>query len=391
MSRGKIPFFQERGNYYARLYEFQEAGKRAPIAKLCSGEEALQFPNGRKRTEQQKLVYLQERLRVVRQERLEAEEKRKEAKRSLRWRQLVQLYLDDHTSQAVGTQKMVATAAARLYEVVGDLEVEEIRAHHGYLFVKSLGAEQLSPATVRSYLRHIKAVLNWAVEMEFIDKVPKFKPPALPKLEPKVYSADGVQLMEDHLRNLIHNSAQLYKTDYQMHLRALMMMSQTGCRVGECMFLPLERINLAGGFIEVKQTPPYWKPKWLKEGILPVTDKLRGFLEEDLAVRDQDERFYLDSGNGTPRYRDHTTLNHAFKKYQRRLGIVGPKGNHGFRASVATQLLGQGVDSLVVKQLLRHSSLSVTEAYIATDHKLLKSAVEKMKPSENDNSGPQSE
>ena len=67
MSRGKIPFFQERGNYYARLYEFQEAGKRAPIAKLCSEEEALQFPNGRKRTEQQQMVFLQERLRVVRQ------------------------------------------------------------------------------------------------------------------------------------------------------------------------------------------------------------------------------------------------------------------------------------------------------------------------------------
>jgi len=49
------------------------------------------------------------------------------------------------------------------------------------------------------------------------------------------------------------------------------------------------------------------------------------------------------------------------------------------------------VDSLLVKQLLRHSSLSVTEAYIATDHKLLKSAVEKMKPSANDNAGPHSE
>ena len=119
MSRGKIPFFQERGNYYARLYEFQEVGKRAPIAKLCSEEEALQFPNGRKRTEQQKLVYLQERLRVVRQERLEAEEKRREAKASLRWRQLVQLYLDDHTNQAEITQKIVAIAAARFYEVVG--------------------------------------------------------------------------------------------------------------------------------------------------------------------------------------------------------------------------------------------------------------------------------
>ena len=57
-------------------------------------------------------------------------------------------------------------------------------------------------------------------------------------------------------------------------------------------------------------------------------------------------------------------MTQTFDRIQRRLGIQGVKPLHGFRAFVATQLLQNGVDVSIVRDILRHKELTTTLSYL---------------------------
>jgi len=379
MPRSPIPFFVERGKVFCRLYDLQELGKRAPTALLCSLEELEFFEGGRKRTDAQQHAYLRKRFAEVKAKKIEAAAAAKEKRQHVRFKDAVQLYLDDQSqSQKAKTQQHTIKMAEHFLSFCGNLYLVEIKPLDGKKFCQGLAKNSLKAASIRSYLRHLKAVLNWCVEQELLPKVPKFQQPNLPQKEPKVLTPEQIAMFEAHLRDLVEHGQEEWRKDYEQHLRAFMMLSQTGCRIGETLFLPLERIHVTEGYIEIKEVAGLWNPKGHKEGILPITNRLKDFLETDLANRLPEEKFYLDGGYGRPRYRDHTALSHAFGKYQKRLNIVGPKALHGFRASVATHLLGEGLDSMALQRLLRHSSVNTTNLYVASSKELVQGAVEKL-------------
>ena len=72
---------------------------------------------------------------------------------------------------------------------------------------------------------------------------------------------------------------------------------------------------MTDGYIEIKEVAGLWSPKGKKEGILPITNKLKDFLLDDLANRGEQEKFYLDNGFGRPRYKDNMALSKAFIKH----------------------------------------------------------------------------
>jgi site-specific recombinase XerD len=379
MPRNPIPIFVERGKVFCRLYDLQELGKRAPTALLCSLEELEYFENGRKRTDAQQHAYLRKRLAEVKARRLEAAAAAKEQRQHVRFKDAVQLYLDDQAqSQKAKTQQHTIKMAEHFLSFCGNLQIAEIKPLDGKKFCQGLAANNLKAASIRSYLRHLKAVLNWCVEQELMPRVPKFQQPNLPQKEPKVFTPEQIAMFEAHLRDLVEHGQKEWKKDYVQHLRTFMMLTQTGCRIGEALYLPLERIHVTEGYIEIKEVSGVWNPKGNKEGILPITNRLKDFLIEDFLGRHPEEKFYLDNGFGRPRYKDHMALSKAFIKHQKRLGIRGPKALHGFRASVATHLLGEGLDSMALQRLLRHSSVSTTNLYVASSKELVKGAVDRL-------------
>jgi integrase len=389
MPRKTVPFFEERGSIFARLYEYQEIGQRAPVVKLCSIEERDCFPNGKNRTPNQRLEFLEKRLIEAKKKKmlqLEAKRLKKVEQKveSFSWRKCVQLYLDNKNHSEM-TQKIVIIAAEHFHDAIGSILIADLRSLHSNIYASHLKNLGLSPNTINSYLRHIRAVLNWACENEMIEKVPKFASVPVPQNQQvEVYNKTDIQKLWLHINDLIENGEPHYRQEYKIHLRAMMMQWGSGCRVGETLFLPLERIDLENGRIEIKAIPGLWSPKGLKEGAYALTRVLVDFLRKDLAEREPAERWYLDNGFGNPRYRKTTTLAHAFKKYQRRLGIShsswgrGPKANHGFRATAATTMLESGVDTKVVQQVLRHSNINVTERYLRIGNSLHKDAIDKM-------------
>ena len=380
MPRNPNPFFVERGKVFCRLYDLQQLGKRAPTALLCSLEELEYFENGRKRTDAQQHAYLRKRFAEVKAKKIAAAAAATEKRQHVRFKDAVQLYLDDQAqSQKAKTQQHTIKMAEHFLSFCGNLYLSEIKPLDGKKFCQGLAKNNLKAASIRSYLRHLKAVLNWCVDQELMPKVPKFQQPNLPQKEPKVFTSEQIALFEAHLRDLVENGKEEWRKEYVQHLRAFMMLSQTGCRIGEALYLPLERIHVTEGYIEIKEVSGIWNPKGHKEGILPITKRLKDFLVEDFLVRDTTrEKFYLDSGYGRPRYNDHTSLSHAFAKYQKRLNIVGPKALHGFRASVATHLLGEGLDSMALQRLLRHSSVNTTNLYVASSKELVQGAVDRL-------------
>lgn len=376
MPRPKKLYFVERGNVYCRLHNL--GSTQAKRVKLCTLEELTHLPSGRKRSEAQQQAHLQALYNKVAQEKQQEQQRQEQAKLAPWFSDVVQEYLQEKRL-SVMTQKVMARAATIFIEVNKELRLDQIKTIHFSRMSKFLLEGSRSPATVRSYFRHLKAVLHWAMKMELLDKMPAVELPPLPKKEPAVYTANDLQRMEDWLQNAIVNGPPHLQHTYQLQLRAFMLMSQTGCRVGEALHLLLDRIFLKEGVIAIKAIEGVWTPKWLKEGLLPISNYLGDFLEKDLSERKDAERWYLDSGFGGMAYTGHNGLNHAFLKLQTRLGIQGPKGNHGFRASVATSLLDKGIDSLTVQRLLRHSSIKVTEGYIKTSTALLHQAVDQLK------------
>ena len=379
MPRNPIPIFVERGKVFCRLYDLQELGKRAPTALLCSLEELEYFDGGRKRTDAQQNAFMRKRFAEVKAKRIQAAAAAKEQRQQVRFKEAVQLYLDDQAqNQSPKTQKHTVKMAEYFLSFCGNLLLVDIKPLDGKKFCQGLAKNDLKVASIRSHLRHLRAVLNWCVEQELMPRVPKFQQPTLPQKEPKVFTPEQVAQFEAYLRDLVANGQIQWRTDYAQHLRAFMILSQTGCRIGETLFLPLERIHVTEGYIEIKEVAGLWSPKGKKEGILPITNKLRDFLLDDLSGRGEQEKFYLDNGYGRPRYKDNMALSKAFIKHQNRLGFRGPKALHGFRASVATHLLQEGLDSMVLQRLLRHSSRNTTNLYVASSKELVQNAVEKL-------------
>ena len=390
MPRNQVPFFEDRAGIFARLYEYQEPGLRAPTVKLCSVKERDFDSSGKRRTKAQEEKFLrgcliQATKRLI--ERKASAATNSATKTKYRWLKVVQLYLDSKAQDHKGatTQKGYAVATQHFYDAVGDIDIAEIKPLHGQKFISHLTSKNFVPQTINSYITHVKAVLNWAEENEIIERAPKFKKVREPEKKPSFYSMEAIHQMQRYLEDLIQNDDPRWKADRMMHLRAMWMMWGTGCRVGEAMYLPLERIDLKQGKIWIAPVTNarkeiIWTPKKGVERECPMAGSLIEFLQGDFSQREPKEKFYLDSGYGTPRYRAATTLAHAFKKYQLKLGIAGPTGrrpkaNHGFRATTATLMLRGGVDSYVVMKTIGHKKQETTEHYMSEDDELRRKAI----------------
>ena len=57
-------------------------------------------------------------------------------------------------------------------------------------------------------------------------------------------------------------------------------------------------------------------------------------------------------------------MSKVFSRMRDELGVENVKPLHGFRAYVATDLLIKGVDSILVRDILRHKELSTTLKYV---------------------------
>jgi integrase/recombinase XerC len=150
------------------------------------------------------------------------------------------------------------------------------------------------------------------------------------------------------------------------------MLAFTGMRRGELIHLRLSNIDMKSDIIEIRG-------EHIKEGRekdIPISPVLKKYLEKDLGRRKKSEVWFLDNERGDHYFMFADSLTAGFKKHLNKLGVIGIKPLHGFRATVASRLLNEeNYDISHVRDLLGHSDIKTTLGYKKKDLPKLREAV----------------
>jgi integrase len=156
------------------------------------------------------------------------------------------------------------------------------------------------------------------------------------------------------------------KTDYVDYLKPIILLAlNTGLRKGEIFSLKWSNVNLSSRQITV--TSQLSKSK--KARYIPLNDQAHNALKQwHSQAHDNDLVFYGREGNQI------NNIRKSWTTLLKEAGITGFRF-HDLRHDFASQLVMKGVDLYVVKELLGHSSIQVTERYAHLAPKQLEDAV----------------
>ena len=150
----------------------------------------------------------------------------------------------------------------------------------------------------------------------------------------------------------------------------------TGMRLGEILGLMWGQIDLGRGQIRVERT------KSGSDRLVPINSVLQAVFADLKAVNGHPGFVFANPLTGKPI----TTVKHSFTTACRKAKIIGLRF-HDLRHTFASRLVEGGVDLITIKELLGHSSVTITERYTHPNHGLKRAAVDLLarnsdKPSE---------
>lgn len=227
--------------------------------------------------------------------------------------------------------------------------VEDVRPSHLRLFITDLTADR-KPATIAGYFRALRALFNWLAAEGLIESNPmqRLTSPKVPhKLPPSITPQDALRLLHACPEDTL-----LGKRNYAI----IMMLWDTGVRVGELVNLKLGDLHLSEGYVVVNG-------KGNKEREVPMGKEGIASLRRWLNVRPDgmsSHVFVSTRGNALKR----RGVSSMLKNIQKRAGVNGRLYPHLFRHSFARQFLLAGGDPITLQQILGHSSLAMVKQYV---------------------------
>lgn len=252
---------------------------------------------------------------------------------------------------------------------VGNLPLRDLQALHMKRLYDLLLREGLSPSTVAKVHRVLSTALGQAVRLGLIPRNPAelVEAPRERRIE-RAPTMEQVEMLLELARG----------TPYWL---PLVVIANTGMRLGECLGLKWDDIDWAGSQIWVRRTlvdaggrvveqPPKTRSGvraiYIYPEIRPILDWLRDHRQRQDEWR-QDPRwvemgYVFTSRFGRPLHRSRFYA--AFGKWKRQVGLdwVRP---HDLRHAHATALLGAGVPVQVVTERLGHANPGVTTTVYA--------------------------
>ena len=236
------------------------------------------------------------------------------------------------------------------------------------LFLKRQG---LSTKTVVRNLVAIRTFFKFLIQEGILEANPveEIESPKVAKTLPEILSLKEVeQLLEQPDP----------QTPLGMRDRAMLeLLYATGMRVSELTQLPINQINLEGGYVLL-----YGKGS--KERIVPLGNEAMKWVDlylktarEKLAKgRESPSLFINRSGKGMSRQRFWKNI----KAYGRRAGIRKRITPHLLRHSFASHLLERGADLRSVQMMLGHVDISTTQIYTHVTGERLKKVHQRYHP-----------
>lgn len=215
----------------------------------------------------------------------------------------------------------------------------------------------ISVCTINNYIRNLRVFFNWLDVEDVVRKSPMKKIRQLKaNRKAKEYIGD-----EDFkkLINCLDKSYYSEHRDYAM----IMLMIDSGMRLGECSCLLLEDVNLAKRQIFLKAEIT----KGRKDRMVYFSAKTEQILRRWVQYKDRycTTDYLFPSRSSTGAHIQVSNFETNFKHYLRRSGLDENISPHCLRNNFAKRCLMNGMDIYTLSRILGHSSVTVTEqAYL---------------------------
>ncbi|MDP2886757.1 MAG: tyrosine-type recombinase/integrase [Ignavibacteria bacterium] len=245
---------------------------------------------------------------------------------------------------SVGTGNLYSRAFKYLLETLGNLPLRAITPLD-IEQVKQARLLKASPVTVNINLRTLRAAFQLAVDWRLIDENPARKCKLL-----RVPAKDPCFLT---LSEFLKLCSAVEDVGFR---RLLLFAASTGMRRGELVNLCWEDLDFERRSIRIRN-----RSNFVVKGYRPRTIPMPADISKIFSsLRKPAGYVFLDT-KGAPL--DAHAVSRRFKRYIRKCGLPGGLHFHSLRHSYASWMLMANVPISVVKELLGHSSVAVTEIY----------------------------
>ena len=261
---------------------------------------------------------------------------------------------------SIGTGSLYTRAFKHLVESLGKLPLRAITP----LDIEQFKQERLlkaSPVTVNINLRTLRAAFQLAVDWHLIDENParKCKLLRVPAKDPCFLS----------LNEFIKLCSVVEDVGFR---RLLLFAASTGMRRGELVNLCWEDLDFERRSIRIRN-----RNNFVVKGYRPRTIPMPADIFNVFSpLRKPTGYVFLDT-KGAPL--NAHAVSRRFKRYVRKCGLSGELHFHSLRHSYASWMLMANVPISVVKELLGHSSVVVTEIYGHLSNEYLRESASRLR------------
>ena len=216
--------------------------------------------------------------------------------------------------------------------------------------------QPVSITTINNYIRYLRAFFNWLDIEDLLKKNPMRKIRQL-----KVNRQAKEYISDEDFKRLM---AALDKSYFPEHrdYTMIMLMIDSGMRLGECSSLLIDDIDLARKQIFLRADIT----KGRKDRVVFFSNKTETVIRRWLKFKDRYvETDYLFPIKSTGARIDINRFETNFKHYLKRVGLNDGITPHCLRNNFAKRCLMNGMDIYTLSRILGHSSVAVTEqAYL---------------------------
>jgi integrase/recombinase XerD len=213
----------------------------------------------------------------------------------------------------------------------------------------------VSITTINNYIRNLRVFFNWLERDYLLQKNPMKK---VQQLKKNRKAKDFIS--DEEFKKLIGHLDKSYFAEHR-DLAMIMLMIDTGMRLGECSDLLVSDINLAKKTILLRAEIT----KGRKDRMVFFSSKTEGIIRRWIQFKDrysESEYLFPTKHGGSISVSNFET---NFKKYLRRAGLKETISPHCLRNNFAKRCLMNGMDVFTLSKILGHSSVRVTEeAYL---------------------------
>lgn len=246
-----------------------------------------------------------------------------------------------------------------MYDYFGSIQLSELSKNRIEDFI-NYRVKKVSLYAGRKDLINIKAMLNWAVDNNYLNANPanKIKRLKTPEKLPVFFKKEDFE--------------KLISTIESEDLRDLVIFAvNTGLRQGEIINLEFSQIDFVNRVTTLNNQTHITKSKKVRS--VPLNEITFQILSKRIRKNGSSYVFTL-SGNKI----NQDYLIHKFKKYVLDCGINPKLKFHSLRHTFASWLVQRGVSIYEVSKLLGHSDIKVTEIYSHLRAEDLRESVEKL-------------